>query len=152
MPDLAETAVVDWLAQVRPLPDRHGWPPIVRPIEQSPAIDTGCRGLGIALDQAVAADAGALAQALRAGPLRDDLAAVLAQFGAGRLLRLLHWLTEAGLPETGAAIATLLRADTEAGRALQAAAAAVTRQATLHAILHPSRIAALQAALEETTA
>lgn len=152
MPDLAEATVADWIERVRPLADGQRWPPMIRPIEQTAGLDSGCRRLGTTLDAAAAADAAALGIALRASPLRDELAAVLAQFGAARLLRLLHWLSEGHLPEAGAALAALLRPDTEAGRALQAAAAALTRQATLNAILDPARIAALQAALAETEA
>jgi len=150
MPDLAEAAILNWIDAVRPLPERHDWPPILRAVERAPDIAPACEGLGAALDRAIAADALALSAALRAAPLREDLAAALAQFGAGRLLRLLHWLAEVDLPECGAAIAALMGTGDAAGRALQAAASALTRQATLRSILHPDRIAALRAALEET--
>jgi hypothetical protein len=85
---------------------------------------------------------------LRDAPLRDDLSTVLAQLGAARLMRLLHWLAEIEIPDCHAVIAALIASDDTTGQALRAAVAAVTRQALLRRIFARDRIAALQAACQ----
>ena len=72
----------------------------------------------------------------------------MAQLGAARLMRLLHWLAEIDLPGCNAVISALVGGDDATGHALRAAIAAVTRRALLRRIFAPDRIAALQAACE----
>ena len=74
---------------------------------------------------------------------QEDFRAVLAQLGAARLLRLLHWLAESDEPRR---IAVLISGDDATGAALRAAIAAVTRPALLRRIFAAERIAALDAA------
>jgi hypothetical protein len=91
---------------------------------------------------------GILSTTLRETPFRDDLHVVMAQLGAARLMRLLHWLAEIDLPDCPSVISALVGGDDATGHALRAAIAAVTQRALLRRIFAPDRIAALHAACE----
>jgi hypothetical protein len=155
LPDLEQAAVTRWLTELRPHVDAITWPPSIRSLEATGDTPQLAITLGQVLDQVGQSDLTLLANALRASPLRDDLSAVLAQLGAARVLRLLHWLSESDVPHCDAVIRGLLSGETESGRSLRAAVSAVTRRATLRRIFAPERIAALEEVctrkLEETT-
>ncbi|HME25222.1 MAG TPA: hypothetical protein VKI44_28495 [Acetobacteraceae bacterium] len=119
------------------------WPPPIRPIEQTEA--DRLAGLGQSLHAAIAAGADALRHALCTGPLRGDFRSVLAQLGAARLLRVLHWLGEE-LTDHEPALA-LIADDCPDAAALRAAIDNLVRQATLARLLDRSRIDALVAAV-----
>jgi hypothetical protein len=143
MPNLEQTAVTAWLTELRPDAALSEWPPAIRPVETQAALPERLVALGAALDDLAKADPRALTDALCRGPLRDAMRAVLAQLGAARTLRLLHWLAEADLPDCHAVIAALVEQDGPEARSIRAAVAAVTQKATVRRIFAPERIAAL---------
>ena len=147
MPDLEQAAVAEWLTALRPAAANE-WPPAIRAIQTEADNAKRLQALGSILDEIPQEELPDLSTALREGPLRDDLRAVMAQLGAARLMRLLHWLAEIDPPACPAVIAALIGADDAAGDALRAAIAAVTRLALLRRIFSADRIAALRAACE----
>lgn len=147
MPNLEQHAVTAWLTELRPGSAATEWPPAIRAIETEADMPQRLAALGTAFEPA-SRDPHALATALCNSPLRDDLSAVMAQLGAARVLRLLHWVSETDLPNCHAVIASLLQEDGSAGQALRAAIEAVTRRAVLRRIFALDRIAALEIACE----
>ena len=147
MPDLEQVAVTEWLTALRSAAANE-WPPAIRPIETEADNAERLQGLGVILDKLVPAQLRDLAIALSELPLRDELRAVLAQLGAARLMRLLHWLAEIDLPDCAAVISTLIGSDDANGEALRAAVAAVTRRALLRRIFATDRVAAVAAACQ----
>jgi hypothetical protein len=148
MPDLSERIVTDWFTSLRRANSADEWPPPVRPIEQEADVPARLVATGNAFESHAADDLALLSAALRYPPLHDSMTVVMAQLGAARVTRLLHWFAECGLPECHMVIAALLRDDTEPGRALRAAVEAVTRRAILDRMFGPDRIATLAAACE----
>ncbi len=154
MPKLEQQVVTGWLAEVRP-EDFPTWPPAIRPIEAMGLAPEQLIALGTALDGLVPTDLGRLRDALRDDPLLSELRSAMAQLGAARALRLLHWLAEVDLPDCNDVIATLTRGQDAAARALRATIEAVTRAAMVRRMFAPERIAALERAcadVEETRA
>jgi hypothetical protein len=145
MPNLEQHTVTEWLTELRPVAPRE-WPPPVRAVETQADNPERLQAFGSLLDQLAERDLQDFSAALREAPLRDDLRAVMAQLGAARLMRLLHWLAEVDLPGCDAVISALVGGDDTTGHALRAAIAAVTRRALLRRIFVPDRIAALHAA------
>jgi len=150
MPNLEQSTVTAWLTVLRPDPTTPAWPPPIRAIETQEDVPDRLTALGAAFDAAAQGDPQPVAAALRSAPLRDDMAALLAQLGAARVLRLLHWLSETNLPDCHAVIAGLLQGDGGSAVALRATVAAVTRPAILRRIFAPKRIAALERACNAT--
>jgi hypothetical protein len=148
MPNLDQADVTAWLAEWRAGED--GWPPAVRAVECAADAPVRLAALGKSFDQAHEANIGLLSKSLHSQPALSDLRAVLAQLGAARALRLLHWISEADLPEGGSLLAGLLQADDKAGAALRAAVEGMRRKLVLARIFAPERLAALQAACTET--
>ena len=142
MPNLEQHAVAEWLTALNPTA-ASAWPPPFRMVETAADNPQRLQALGSRLDHLAPGELTILPGALSQPPLRDELRAVLAQLGAARLLRLLHWLAESDSP---AAIAVLISGDDATGAALRAAIAAVTRPALLRRIFAAERIAALDAA------
>jgi hypothetical protein len=147
MPNLEQRAVTEWLTALRPAVANE-WPPPIRAMETEADNAERLQALGSILDEIVPGELRDLLTALRQAPLQDDLRAVMAQLGAARLMRLLHWLAEIDLPDCPAVISALVGGDDGNGDALRAAIAAVTRRALLRRIFAPDRIAALHAACE----
>ena len=147
MPNLEQHTATVWLTELRPAASRE-WPPPVRAVETEGDTPERLQAFGSLLDQLAERDLQNFSAALRQAPLRGDLRAVMAQLGAARLMRLLHWLAEIDLPGCDAVISALIGGDDATGHALRAAIAAVTRRALLRRIFAPDRIAALQAACE----
>ena len=147
MPNLGQHAVTEWLTALRPAAATE-WPPSTRAIETQADNAERLRALGSTLDELIPGKLRNLSIALREAPLRDDLRAVMAQLGAARLMRLLHWLAEVELPDSANVISTLVAGDDSNGDALRAAIAAVTRRALLRHIFAPDRIAALHSACQ----
>lgn len=148
MPNLDQADVTAWLAAWRTGEDT--WPPAVRAVECAADAPVRLAALGTSLDQAHGANLGLLSKCLRSEQALNGLRAVLAQLGAARALRLLHWISEADLPESGSLLAGLLQADDKAGAALRAAVEGMRRKLVLARIFAPERLAALQAACTET--
>src|SRR6516162_5207310 len=97
MPDLEQAAITEWLTALRPAAANE-WPPAIRAIETEADNAKRLQALGSILDEIPQEELPDLSTALREGPLRDDLRAVMAQLGAARLMRLLHWLAEIDPP------------------------------------------------------
>ena len=147
MPDLEQDAVTKWLTALTPAAANE-WPPPIRAIETQADNAERLQALGSLLGEIMPGQLRHLSAAMREAPLRDDLRAVMAQLGAARLMRLLHWLAEIDLPDCPTVISTLIGGDDGNGEALRAAIAAVTRRALLRRIFSADRIAALHAACE----
>jgi hypothetical protein len=146
MPDLEHRAVTDWLTELRPAVAGQEWPPAVRPLEMEVGHPEELVALGRALDDLGEDHIAELARALRVSPFRDDVRVVLAQLGAARLLRILHWLPEQGIPDCNLVIAALIEGVSPEACALRAGLAALSRRAILRRIFDPERIALLTAA------
>ncbi len=154
MPNLEQQAVQGWLEALRP-DDRAAWPPAIRPIEATGRSPVQLVELGAALDGLIPADLKRLRDALRDDRLLTELRSVMAQFGAARALRLLHWLAEVDLPDCNDVIAKLTQGQDPGARALRATIEAVTRTATVRRMFAPDRIVALElacASIQEQTA
>jgi hypothetical protein len=143
MPDLEQQAVTRWFAGLVPDADAGSWPPPLRAIETTDDNAQRMHALGLVLDQLTSGD---LAAVLREATFQADFRAVLAQLGAARQMRLLHWLGENDAAEPEGMVPALVAGDDGTARALRAAIAAVTRRALLARIFAPERIAALEAA------
>ena len=92
-------------------------------------------------------DLAALSLVLHGEPMRGEMQAILAQLGALRLLRILHWFGEIDLPDVRRVLSQLLRDDgSGAGKALRSAIDALTRRTRLAQIFEPARVAELAAA------
>ncbi len=147
MLDLRTDAVTDWLQLVWPA-DATSWPPPVRSVEATPRAQALLTELGDLLERGCDEDPAGLGTKLRDHELAPELQMLLAQLGAARLLRILHWLNERGIPDNFAIIAGLLAGDTPSGRAIRAAIAAITRRATINHLFAPQRLTELQIAAE----
>lgn len=148
MPSLDEHSTTEWLRgwQPEPVPE---WPPAVRTIEGEPAVAERLASLGALLDEGAATDARALCDRLAVERTTSRFRTVLAQLGAARSLRLLHWLTEAELPEGGQIVRALLHDDGPDAAALHRTVEAFQRRLVLNRIFAPERLAALEAAAAE---
>jgi len=148
MPNLDRSSVTEWLTSAHPVPALAAHPPI-RAVEDDPAVEKSLTELGGFLDTLAAANVKELTAALRTDPTRAEMQAILAQLGAARLLRILHWLAEIDLPEARAVLSALLEDGGDgAGAALRSAVEALIRSARLAQIFDPKRIAELTAACE----
>lgn len=147
MLDLRTDAVADWLQLVRPA-NADTWPPPVRPVEAMPRAETLLIELGDLLGRGSDEDPAGLTAKLRHHDLAPQFQVFLAQLGAARLLRILHWLNERGIPDNFAVIAASLAGDTPSARAIRAALAAITRRGTINRVFAPERLTELQIAAE----
>jgi hypothetical protein len=145
---LEQHAVIEWLAELRPTAASNEWPPPIRAIETEADNPQRLRALGSLLDQLAEGSRQDLSTTLRDAKCRDDLRAILAQLGAARLMRLLHWLAEIEIPDYHDVISAFVAGDDAVSDALRAAIDAVTRRALLRRIFAPDRIAALQIACQ----
>jgi len=149
MPDLQENAVTEWLAALDPTCADDDWPPAIRAIETEADVPNLFEDLGCLLDRFEQSESETLAAALRSPPVAAALRATLAQTGASRLFRILHWLgDECALSRPHLVVAALTEGSTQEARALRAAIATFTRSVLLMRLFAPDRLAALQAATE----
>ena len=149
MPNLEHAAVAGWLAELRPDSEAAAWPPALRPVETEAGVPASLEALGLTLGELEAGGLPNLSGVLRSAPLRGEMQAVMAQLGAARTLRLLHWMAEVDLPDCHDVIAALVQDDTPAARSLRATVGAVTRQATVRRMFAPERVAALERACND---
>ena len=147
MPDLERRAVIAWLAEVRPDTAGHDWPPAIRSVETSLDALDRLALIGRLLDS-VPDDALPELAALLQGQALDSMRAIMAQLGAARALRIVHWLGERDLPNSHLVLAALIEGDDADCNALRATLAAVTRRAVVQRLFSAERIAALEAACE----
>jgi hypothetical protein len=152
MLNLEEPAVTAWLAAIHPARQTADWPPAVRPIETQTGAPQLLAEIGHVLGGLNDTAVDALTTDLRTGEGATDLRDILAQTGAARLLRILHWLAELSIADTHLVVAALTEGDGPEARALRAAINAVTRRALIARIFAPDRIAVLQTITERAFA
>jgi hypothetical protein len=149
MPDLRQDVVTEWLASLEPTRATDAWPSPLRALETEADAPALFEELGHLLDQFGPDETEALTGAVRAPPLVVAMRGVLAQAGAARLLRILHWLgDERGLAQPHLVVAALTEGGAPEARALRAAVAAFTRRTLLDRLFAPDRLAALQGATQ----
>lgn len=148
MPNLQQNAVTDWLVASHPARSQNEWPPSVRPIETQDEAPELLGGLGSLLSQFGDDQLQELSRVLRTQALTNPLRETLAQLGAARLFRLLHWLGEREVPDSHLVVAVLVEGNSDEARALRSAITTFTRRALLTGLFAPDRLAALQAAAE----
>lgn len=149
MPNLNERDVIAWLAEWRGI-STADWPPSLRTIEQQNGLPESLAGLGDAFQGDNPSRATLICELLRTGPQANSLKSVIAQLGAARALRVLHWLSELDLPESRALLDTMLRDRDSEGGAICALINALRRRATLNSIFASDRLAALERACAAT--
>src|SRR5260370_31268651 len=111
MPNLEQYAVSEWLTSLSAAGATGEWPPPIRAIETEADNSERLQALGSIFDELIPEELRHLSTALREAPLRNDLRAVMAQLGAARLMRLLHWLAEIDLPDCPTVISTFVGGD-----------------------------------------
>ena len=146
MPDLRTDHVTTWLAAALPPPLSNEWPPPIRTIEADADVSPRLAEFGRRLDLLAPDSSTDIAGFLRNGEVQDKLRSILAQMGAARLLRILHWLGEDSGEPGGPPYAPLLAGHSPDATALRASVGALTRSLTLQRIFSRDRLAALQAA------
>ena len=149
MPDLRQDAVTDWLTVLDPARKDDDWPPPVRPIETEADAPGLLEELGRLLERFGDGESELLAAALSSPPLVAEVRSVLAQTGAARTFRILHWFgDERSLAEPHLLVTALTEGGTAEARALRAAIAAFTRRTLLARLFATDRLAALREATE----
>lgn len=146
MPDLQADHVTAWLEQAMPPPLATEWPPPVRAIEAQDDFPVRLAAFGQRLDLLGPAGDPGLSVLLQDTDAQDRLRSLLAQLGAARLLRILHWLQENESNAGSPPYAPLLAGHSPDAIALRASLGALTRTLTLQRIFSRERLAALQAA------
>jgi hypothetical protein len=151
VPDLAKSSVLDWFRNEEPnRPDIAENP--VTAAEAHPETEQALIRLGRVLDETAGQDPGGLAAGLLTGPTRDDMRTIIGHLGFPRMLRLLDWIMQAGLPETDAILAAILAPDALGiGQYLQATLSQAARPPLLERIYSPERLTALMAACQPTS-
>jgi hypothetical protein len=140
VPDLSRDAVLNWLRS-----DEPDKPYLTEgAATMHPDVEAALRRLGSALDTALARDPDALLRDLLAGPIREDMRAVLGQLDTPSILRLIGWMLREGLPQGDTVLAAILAADeTGTGQFLQSVIVQANRPAPLARLFAPERLAAL---------
>lgn len=148
MPDLARSSVLTWLAVQEPdKPDLLKNP--VMASEAHADVETALARLGDVLDAALTRDSAGLAASLRTGPAGDDLRTVLGQLGVPRILCLIGWIMQSGLPEAKVVLGAVLAPDPDGnGQFLQAMLSDCVRPPLLERLYAPDRLSALLAACQ----
>jgi hypothetical protein len=105
--------------------------------------------MGDALDRSLNKDANQLSTILQDEPTQSGLRRVLVQLGPARLLRLLHWLSAAGLPDAEKVVGGLLQDDpTGIGQMLRSTIQELHKQELLARLFSRGRLATLLAACQ----
>jgi hypothetical protein len=148
MPNLSKSTVTTWLKEQEPTIATL-WAGAIRPVEDDPDVRAALTELGEALDASLNRDAIQLSGRLREAPVQDGLRRVLAQLGPARQLRILHWLSFAGLPQAGEVLGGLLQDDPSgAGQMVRASIQELNRQELLARIFSRGRLQVLLAACQ----
>ena len=148
MPDLSQTAARAWLRQIEPAEASAAWPPPIRAIEDQGDAPGLWVELGECLDQIAAAGPGALTQALGTASVSAGLRLVLAQAGAARVFRFIHWVGQNAQADSYTLLAAVTEGGSPEATALRATITGFGRRATLSRIFAPERVEALHAATE----
>ena len=137
MPDLARSSVLTWLAvQETDKPDLLKNP--VMAVEAHAEVDT-----------ALTRDSAGLADSLRTGATGADLRTVMGQLGVPRILCLIDWIMQGGLPEASLVLGAVLAPDPDGnGQFIQAMLSDCVRPPLLERLYAPDRLSALLAACQ----
>lgn len=146
MPDLRTAEVTAWLKAAMPASSQGCWPPLIRAIETANDLSVKLGRLGDRLDTLAATAGPRLSSLLSEDDVAGRLRSLLAQLGAARLLRIMHWIGDHESSPDQPAYAALLSGNTPEAAALRASLSALTRALTLERIFSLNRLAALQAA------
>jgi len=148
VPELARSSVLTWLGgQESDKPDLLKNP--VMAAEAHADVEVALVRLGEALDDALVRSPVELASGLRAGPARDDIRAVLGQLGIPRVLCIIGWIMQGGLPEANLVLGGVLAPDPDGnGQFLQAMLSDSVRPPLLERLYAPERLSALLAACQ----
>ena len=148
MPDLSKPTVLKWLGdQDTGIASLWGGP--TRPIEDDADVRSALGEMGAELDRSLNRDASKLSAALLERLTVGSLRRILVQLGPARLLRVLHWLSAAGLPEAEKVLGGLLQDEpTGVGRMLREAIQEMHRQELLARLFSRGRLEALLAACQ----
>ena len=148
MPDLSQSAARAWLRQTEPVEAVASWPPAVRAVEDQGDAPGLWVELGDCLNQIAAAGPEALSAALRTPSVSSGLRVVLAQAGAARVFRFIHWVGQNAQADSYAILADVTGGGSPEATALRATIVGFGRRATLRRIFAPDRVEALHAATE----
>ena len=148
MPDLSQNAARAWLRQIEPVEAATAWPPAIRAVEDQGDAPGLWIELGQCLDQVAAAGPDALTHALKAPPVSAGLREVLAQAGAARVFRVIHWIGQSAQADSYALLTAVTGGDSSEAAALRATIVGFGRRATLSRIFAPERVEALHTATE----
>ena len=148
MLDYSEQAVTAWLG--RDTVDGSGADPfpVVRAVEKQGDAPGLLEDLGRLLDTMGRQSPAELSQALQTPATRLSLLEVLGQVGVARAIRFLHWLDEAGVPDSHLIVAGLIEGDRPEARSLRATITSFTQRQVLTRLLATDRLEALQDATE----
>ena len=150
MLDLTTEAVTGWLQAIQPARTNADWPPAIRALEEAPEAVDLLRELSIALGKHQVGDATDLASSLSDPAFVASLRTVLAQLGAGRMLRIIALLADITGDGTIALVQRDLRDSRSAdGRALGAALDAMAQTTLRGRLTAEGRLAALGLAVEQ---
>jgi len=140
MLDLSTPGLDSWLKQ-------HGaydfceLPEAVQRAEADPNVETALVALGIALDEESQRDPKAFKTRAETGSTQSLFLNVFAQLGQLRLLRLLVWLAEPGMPQRQTLLAALFSPDAPyPAAAVQAAVRSLSRQVLVRRLMHRERL------------
>ena len=146
MPDLSKATVIAWLDD-QDSAMANLWGPAIRPIEDDADVRSALSELGQALDGSLNKDGRRLSATLQDTLTQTGLRRVLAQLGPARLLRLLHWLSAAGLPEAEKVVGGLLQDEPSGvGQMLRSAIQEMHRKELLARLFSRGRLKTLLAA------
>ena len=148
MPDLSKATVLAWLDdQDSAMANLCGG--AIRPIENDADVRSALSELGQTLDRWLNNDARRLSATLQETLTQTGLRRVLAQLGPARLLRLLHWLSAAGLPEAEKVVGGLLQDEPSGiGQMLRSAIQEMHRKELLARLFSRGRLETLMAACQ----
>ena len=148
MLDYSEQAVTAWLG--RETVDAPGADPFpaVRASEVQGDAPGLLEDLGRLLDALASQSLAELSRLLQTPSTRIGLSEVLGQVGVARAIRFLHWLDEAGVPDSHLVVAGLIEGDRPEARALRATITSFTQRQVLTRLLAADRLEALQEATE----
>ena len=148
MPDLSKATVLAWLDdQDSAMANLCGG--AIRPIENDADVRSALSELGQTLDRSLNNDARRLSATLQKTLTQTGLRRVLAQLGPARLLRLLHWLSAAGLPEAEKVVGGLLQDEPSGiGQMLRSAIQEMHRRELLARLFSRRRLETLLAACQ----
>jgi hypothetical protein len=120
-------------------------------VETSPQSETLLAAFGQLLDQEAARSPDRLAAQLSMADTVESLQQTIAQLGAARTMRIMHWYREAGVPEGVAIGNKIMTGHTHAARAIRECVTTVARQAALSRLMSPSRLHELASAAQAAT-